>query len=126
MSTAALVGALISGLVLLGVATLVLLAWVDDRRREDEEAFASSRPAAGRVVAQKEAPAPEPPTDDAPPVLVLPPEPEQTIDLEAAAAGKTPEAEHQQAETSGAPAKPRAPGPAGAWHIRTLQNGEGS
>ncbi len=134
MSTAALVGALISGLVLLGVATLIVLAWIDDRRRQDEEAFANSRAARGRETEPPTAPAPQPEPDDTPAVLVLPPEaaPAPTIDLTAA------EPEPTTVETAaGAPArdetppaqgpeKPKPPEPGGSWQIHTLKNGEGA
>jgi len=85
-----------SGLVWLGVLALVGLAWVDDHRRENEEAYSNSRPASrGR-----EAPA-------APPVVVAPP-PLQPV-VEPAVAAQPPE-----------------PEPAGFWQIHALQNGEGS
>ena len=121
---------MISGLVLLGVVTLVVLAWVDDRRREDEAAFAISRPAARRVVEEPYGRAPEPPADDASPAIVLPSEPEPAIDLEAPAAEQAPETETatatQASDPTGTPEKPPAPGPAGSWRIHTLHNGEGS
>jgi hypothetical protein len=125
MSTTALVGALISGLVWLGVLSLVALGWVDDRRREDEDAFNSSRPPArGRVAELDDAPqpvAPDAPTVVTPapsePTVASPAPPEPTV---ASPAPPEPKAEPP------APARPREPESGGSWRIHTLHNGEGS
>ena len=98
MSTGALVAALMSGLVWLGVIALVGLAWVDDHRRENEAAYSNSLPASRGRGGEA----------TAPPAVVVAPPPLQPV-VEAAEVAKPPE-----------------PEAAGFWQIHTLQNGEGS
>ena len=79
------------------------------------------------MVVEPQGAAPEPPAEPAPPVMiVLPPEPEPAVDLEEPAVEKAPETKSQETGPPGERDKPQVPGVAGSWHIRTLQNGEGS
>jgi hypothetical protein len=123
MSTTALVGALISGLVWLGVLSLVSLAWVDDRRRDDEEAFNTSRLTVRARVAEREE-SPRPVQPDAP-TLETPPAPESAMTTPAPS---EPVVTTPTTPAPPAPAKPREPESesGGSWRIHTLRNGEGS
>ena len=73
MSTTAQLGALVSGLVWLGVLLLLVLAWVEDRHRENEELYANSRPA--RLGRTGYAPV-RPPEPATPPLEAFAPPPE--------------------------------------------------
>ena len=101
-----------SGAVWLGVVTLVAMGWVDERHREDDEAFGTPRPTAReRASADRyntqEVQAGIPPTVTRPTMAPPPAAPEPATE---------PTGVVRQAP-------PEAPG---FWQIQTLQNGEGS
>ena len=122
MSTGVLVGAFASGAVWLGVLTLVAMGWVDERHREDDEAFGTPRPTARERASANRYNTPEahagiPPTV-APPTMAPPTMARPTMVT-------PPATPAPPAEPTGVvhQAPPEAPG---FWQIQTLQNGEGS
>ena len=110
----------------LGVMTLLALGWVDERHREDDEAFGAPRPTVRERASADRYKTPEaqagiPPTVGSP--AVTPPS-VAVPNISAVPSPARPTAEPATEPTGVVhQAPPEAPG---FWHIQTLQNGEGS
>ena len=111
-----------SVVVWLGVATLVALGWVDERRREDDEAYSAPRPTVRERADAARAGSPAAAYEVAP--TIPPPAPPTVVSEPAPAPAENPLAE-PPAEPTGVvhQSPPDAPG---FWHVPAPHNGEGS